>query len=159
MHKLPSAASCITASIIKHVYIVELTGVPVHTPKHSFGRDEVMLQAEARRFLSALGRRAHQFGNAFSVHQLFDLSDHLQLKVPDMRDFIDQLNEAGMRSTAIIQSLPASRASIGHVLLLCKWMHWVCAPSLFLLCFQRHSEHGFISCHACCCVACCDNRC
>ncbi|DBA93068.1 TPA: DNA replication licensing factor mcm8, variant 3 [Trebouxia sp. C0005] len=53
-------------------------------------------QAEARRFLSALGRRAEQSGNAFSVHQLFDLSDHLQLKVPDMRDFIDQLNEAGM---------------------------------------------------------------
>ncbi len=56
----------------------------------------VPLQAEARRFLSALGRRAEQAGNAFTVHQLFDLSDHLQLKVPDMRDFIDQLNEAGM---------------------------------------------------------------
>lgn len=35
----------------------------------------------------------------FSVHQLFDLSDHLQLKVPDMRDFIDQLNEAGMAAS------------------------------------------------------------
>lgn len=37
-----------------------------------------------------------QSGNSFSVHQLFDLSDHLQLKVPDMRLFIDQLNDAGM---------------------------------------------------------------
>lgn len=54
------------------------------------------MQAEARRFLSALGRRAAQSGNSFSVHQLFDLSDHLQLKVSDMRLFIDQLNEAGM---------------------------------------------------------------
>jgi DNA-binding MarR family transcriptional regulator len=61
-------------------------------------RVHVSLQAEARRFLSALSRRAEQSGNAFSVHQLFDLSDHLQLKVPDMRDFIDQLNEAGMLS-------------------------------------------------------------
>ena len=62
--------------------------------------DKVMnrspLQAEARRFLSALGRRAAQSGNSFSVHQLFDLSDHLQLKVPDTRAFIDQLNDAGM---------------------------------------------------------------
>ena len=54
------------------------------------------MQAEARRFLSALGRRAVQSGNSFSVHQLFDLSDHLQLKVPDMRIFIEQLNDAGM---------------------------------------------------------------
>ena len=59
-------------------------------------RVHVSLQAEARRFLSALSRRAEQSGNAFSVHQLFDLSDNLQLKVPDMRDFIEQLNEAGM---------------------------------------------------------------
>lgn len=53
-------------------------------------------QGEIKRFLAALGRRAQQSGdNTFSVHQLFDLSDHLQLKVPDMREFIDQLNEAG----------------------------------------------------------------
>ena len=63
------------------------------------------LQAEARRFLSALGRRAVQSGNSFSVHQLFDLSDHLQLKVPDMRLFIDQLNDAGMFSVQSHSSL------------------------------------------------------
>ncbi|KAL3137863.1 DNA replication licensing factor mcm8 [Trebouxia sp. C0009 RCD-2024] len=68
-------------------------------------------QAEARRFLSALGRRAAQSGNSFSVHQLFDLSDHLQLKVPDMRLFIDQLNDAGELlkkgpQTYALQSVP-----------------------------------------------------
>ena len=56
----------------------------------------LLIQGEAKRFLAALCRRAEQSGdNMFSVHQLFDLSDHLQLKVPDMREFIDQLNEAG----------------------------------------------------------------
>ena len=56
----------------------------------------LLMQGAAKRFLAALCRRAAQAGvNMFSVHQLFDLSDHLQLKVPDMREFIDQLNEAG----------------------------------------------------------------
>ncbi|KAL3150551.1 DNA replication licensing factor mcm8 [Trebouxia sp. C0010 RCD-2024] len=68
-------------------------------------------QAEARRFLSALGHRAAQSGNSFSVHQLFDLSDHLQLKVPNMRLFIDQLNDAGELlkkgpQTYALQSVP-----------------------------------------------------
>ena len=66
--------------------------VEVIHPKYKFAP----MQAEARRFLAALGRRATESGNSFSVHQLFDLSDHLQLKVPDMRQFIEQLNDAGM---------------------------------------------------------------
>ena len=79
------------------------------------------LQAEARRFLSALGRRAVQSGNSFSVHQLFDLSDHLQLKVPDMRLFIDQLNDAGMFLCNQLQPasllMNAVKAMQGRVLL------------------------------------------
>ena len=46
-----------------------------------------------------------QSGNSFSVHQLFDLSDHLQLKVPDMRLFIEQLNDAGMLSCMCFKQL------------------------------------------------------
>ena len=76
-------------------------------------------QAEARRFLSALGRRAAQSGNSFSVHQLFDLSDHLQLKVPDMRVFIEQLNDAGM--------LSCMRVKISCTVLICWLLCFVAA--------------------------------
>ena len=87
------------------------------------------MQAEARRFLAALGRRAEQGGNSFSTHQLFDLSDHLQLKVPDMRDFIDQLNEAGrspdtsaLKLHAPINALsilPCGVTCVAHLLTVC----------------------------------------
>ena len=112
-------------------------------------RGPFFLQAEARRFLSALGRRAVQAGNSFSVHQLFDLSDHLQLKVPDMRLFIDELNDAGMIFYACIRT--------GFAVLLCCFH---CFETLLLLpsclcicCVRSHVAFCSLLCSKMVCFA------
>lgn len=54
------------------------------------------LQAEAQRFTAALQRRAaQQASSEFEVSELFDVADAIELAVPDLTAFIDQLNEAG----------------------------------------------------------------
>ena len=54
------------------------------------------LQAEAKRFLGALARKAELQGKEeFTVSELFDVADLIELGVPDLSDFIDQLNDAG----------------------------------------------------------------
>ena len=58
------------------------------------------LQAEAKRFLGALSKKAELKGNeVFAIEELFDIADVLELNVPNLTTFIDQLNEAGERST------------------------------------------------------------
>ena len=54
------------------------------------------LQAEAARYLAALRRQAQARGNAlFKVSELFTTADTLDLSVPDMHAFIEELNYAG----------------------------------------------------------------
>lgn len=54
------------------------------------------MQAEAARFLAALRRQADAKGTAlFKVSDLFSTADSLELAVPDMQTFIEELNEAG----------------------------------------------------------------
>ena len=56
----------------------------------------ISLQAEAKRFLGALAKRAEMKGSElFSIEELFDMADTLELNVPDMSAFIDMLNDAG----------------------------------------------------------------
>ena len=56
----------------------------------------VCLQNEAKRFLAALSKMAELRGSEeFTVAELFDMADTLELAVPDVSDFISQLNEAG----------------------------------------------------------------
>jgi len=53
-------------------------------------------QNEAKRFLAALSQKAELRGSEeFTVAELFDLADTLELAVPDVSDFISQLNDAG----------------------------------------------------------------
>lgn len=53
-------------------------------------------QNEAKRFLAALSKRAELRGSEeFMVAELFDLADTLELAVPDVSEFISQLNDAG----------------------------------------------------------------
>ena len=60
----------------------------------------VCLQNEAKRFLAALSKRAELRGSEeFTVAELFDMADTLELAVPDVSDFISQLNEAGKHSS------------------------------------------------------------
>lgn len=55
-------------------------------------------QAEAKRFLGALARRAEELHNdgLFPVEELYSLADALELQVNSMHEFIQQLNDAGM---------------------------------------------------------------
>ena len=56
-------------------------------------------QAEAKRFLGALSKKAELKGSElFAIEELFDIADILELNVPDLTAFIDQLNEAGQLS-------------------------------------------------------------
>lgn len=53
-------------------------------------------QAEAKRFIGALSKKAEMKGSEqFSIEELFDVADTLELAVPDLSDFIGQINEAG----------------------------------------------------------------
>lgn len=55
-----------------------------------------MVQAEAARFLAALRRQGEARGNAvFQVSELYSIADSLDLAVPDMHAFIEELNYAG----------------------------------------------------------------
>ena len=57
------------------------------------------LQAEAKRFLGALSKKAEMKGSElFAIEELFDIADTLELNVPDLTAFIDQLNEAGWQA-------------------------------------------------------------
>lgn len=61
------------------------------------------LQAEARRFLAALGNRAKLQGSSeFAVAELFDVADSLELRVPDLSSFIEALNDAGAVPSPVI---------------------------------------------------------
>ena len=54
------------------------------------------LQAEAKRFLGALSKKAELKGSEqFTIEELFDVADTVELAVPDLSNFIGQLNEAG----------------------------------------------------------------
>lgn len=58
------------------------------------------MQAEAKRFLGALSKKAELKGSEqFAIEELFDVADILELNVPDLSAFIDQLNEAGKCSS------------------------------------------------------------
>lgn len=53
-------------------------------------------QAEARRFMLALRHTAQEKQDSyFSEAELCDLADHVDLGVPDIRSFIDMLNDSG----------------------------------------------------------------
>ncbi|KAG6550803.1 hypothetical protein Mapa_007707 [Marchantia paleacea] len=62
-----------------------------------FGRSGGMSkQKEAKRFLSALQQRADLQQNAvFTIAELYSLADEIELRVPDLNTFIDNLNQAG----------------------------------------------------------------
>lgn len=54
------------------------------------------MQAEAKRFLGALARRAQVEGRAlFSVAELYEVADALELQVPNTADLITELNDMG----------------------------------------------------------------
>ncbi len=55
-------------------------------------------QAEAKRFLGALARRAEVLHNdgLFPVEELYSVADTIELQVTSMHEFIQQLNDAGM---------------------------------------------------------------
>ena len=55
------------------------------------------MQSEAKRFMAALEKRCQLAGSSeVSAAQLCALGSGINLSVPDMEAFIDQLNEAGM---------------------------------------------------------------
>ena len=59
------------------------------------------MQAEAKRFLSALSKKAELKGSEqFSIEELFDIADILELNVPDLTAFLEQLNEAGQPTSS-----------------------------------------------------------
>lgn len=71
------------------------------------------MQAEARRFLSALAKRCQVSGSALvSTAQLFSLADHLELAVPDMSGLIAELNDAGALDEAWFLQTCCERASV-----------------------------------------------
>lgn len=56
----------------------------------------LLRQAEATRYLAALRRQAEAKGSAlFKVSDLFSTADSLDLAVPDMHAFIEELNYGG----------------------------------------------------------------
>ena len=57
---------------------------------------KVAVQSEAKRFMAALEKRCQLAASCeVSVGQLYALGDDINLAVPDMEVFIEQLNEAG----------------------------------------------------------------
>ncbi|CAD7699627.1 unnamed protein product [Ostreobium quekettii] len=53
-------------------------------------------QVEARRFLGALARHAqNQGGNIVTMSDIYSVANEIELQVQDVREFVDQLNEAG----------------------------------------------------------------
>lgn len=66
-------------------------------------------QGEAKRFLGALARRAEAEDRAlFSIAELFSIADDLELNVPDTREFIESLNEAGVLIFPLLQLLTST---------------------------------------------------
>ena len=54
------------------------------------------MQSEAKRFMAALEKRCQLASSSkVSAAQLYALGDDINLTVPDMEIFIDQLNDAG----------------------------------------------------------------
>ena len=63
------------------------------------------MQSEAKRFMAALEKRCQLASSSkVSVAQLYALCDDINLTVPDLETFIDQLNDAGTYLT-ICQNL------------------------------------------------------
>ncbi|XP_062117205.1 probable DNA helicase MCM8 [Humulus lupulus] len=62
-----------------------------------FGRSGGMSQQkEAKRFLSALNKQSElQQKDFFSISEIYSLADRIELRVPDMDAFIDNLNSVG----------------------------------------------------------------
>lgn len=57
---------------------------------------KVAVQSEAKHFMAALEKRCQLAASCeVSVGQLYALGDDINLAVPDMEVFIEQLNEAG----------------------------------------------------------------
>lgn len=60
------------------------------------------VQKEAKRFLGALCKRCQLAGSDLvSIAQLYALADDLDLAVPDMEAFIEQLNDAGKEADCV----------------------------------------------------------
>ncbi|KAH0455902.1 hypothetical protein IEQ34_015934 [Dendrobium chrysotoxum] len=53
-------------------------------------------QKEAKRFLSALHKQSeHKQNECFSISEIYSLADSIELRVPDIDTFVDNLNSAG----------------------------------------------------------------
>ena len=80
------------------------------------------MQAEAARYLAALRRQAEARGNTvFKVSDLYSSADSLDLAVPDMHEFLEELNYAGKSSLYYISQISQTNSMLAaHIATVCS---------------------------------------
>ena len=87
------------------------------------------VQSEAKRFMTALEKRCQLVGSSeVSVAQLHAIGGDINLTVPSMEAFIEQLNEAGTTVLFTRAGLCMSHPIFSRAATLAATTHWHCDP-------------------------------